>query len=78
MKDGLPLVGTGDLGSRVWSGPAITIIGMDIPSVADSLNAVNAYAHAKINTRVHPGRTPTRRRLRLSVTSRRSSRSGSG
>ncbi len=55
VRDGLPLVGTGDLGSRVWSGPAITIIGMDIPSVADSLNAVNAYAHAKINTRVHPG-----------------------
>lgn len=51
---GLPLVGTGDLGSRVWSGPAITVIGIDIPSVDTALNAVNAYARAKINTRVHP------------------------
>lgn len=54
VAPGLPLVGTGDLGSRVWSGPAITITGMDITSVDEALNAVNAYARAKINTRVHP------------------------
>ena len=51
---GLPLVGTGDLGSRVWSGPAITITGIDVTSVDAALNAVNAYARAKINTRIHP------------------------
>ena len=54
VKDGLPLVGSGDLGSRVWSGPAITVTGIDITSVDDALNAVNARARAKINTRVHP------------------------
>ncbi len=51
---GLPLVGTGDLGSRVWTGPAITVTGIDVTPVDDALNAVNAYARAKINTRVHP------------------------
>jgi len=51
---GLPLVGTGDLGSRVWSGPAITVTGIDVSPVDDALNAVNAYARATINTRVHP------------------------
>ena len=54
VKDDLPLVGSGDLGSRVWSGPAITVTGIDITSVDDALNAVNARARAKINTRVHP------------------------
>jgi acetylornithine deacetylase/succinyl-diaminopimelate desuccinylase-like protein len=51
---GLPLVGTGDLGSRLWSGPAITVTGIDVASVDNALNAVSARARAKINTRVHP------------------------
>ena len=52
---GLPLMGTGGLGSRIWSGPAITITGIDVPSVENALNAVSPYARAKINLRVHPG-----------------------
>lgn len=51
---GLPLMGTGDLGSRVWSGPAITVTGIDVPSVDNALNAVSPRARAKINLRVHP------------------------
>jgi acetylornithine deacetylase/succinyl-diaminopimelate desuccinylase-like protein len=54
VEDGQPLIGTGDVGSRVWSGPAITVIGIDVPSVADSVNAVSPYARAKLNLRVHP------------------------
>ena len=46
--------GSGDLGSRVWSGPAITVTGIDITSVDNALNAVYARARAKINPRVHP------------------------
>ena len=41
VEDGLPLKGTGDLGSRLWSGPAITVTGIDVPSVDDALNAVS-------------------------------------
>src|SRR6201991_4562723 len=51
---GLPLQGTGGLGSRVWSGPAITVTGIDVPSVANALNAVSPHARAKLNLRVHP------------------------
>ena len=51
---GLPLKGTGDLGSRVWSGPAITVTGIDAPSVQGGLNAVSPHARAKISLRVHP------------------------
>jgi len=54
VVDGQPLVGTGSLGSRVWSGPAITVIGIDAPSVDNALNAVQPFARAKLNVRVHP------------------------
>lgn len=54
VVDGQPLVGTGTLGSRVWSGPAITVIGVDAPPVDAALNAVQPYARAKLNVRVHP------------------------
>jgi len=51
---GLPLVGSGGLGSRVWSGPAITVTGIDVPSVENALNAVSPRARASLNVRVHP------------------------
>jgi acetylornithine deacetylase/succinyl-diaminopimelate desuccinylase-like protein len=50
----LPLFGTGGLGERVWSGPAITITGLDAASVAKAVNAVVPHARAKLNLRVHP------------------------
>jgi acetylornithine deacetylase/succinyl-diaminopimelate desuccinylase-like protein len=54
VLEGLPLIGTGDLGSRVWWGPAITVIGIDVPSVGNAVNAVSPYARAVLNVRVHP------------------------
>jgi acetylornithine deacetylase/succinyl-diaminopimelate desuccinylase-like protein len=51
---GKPLIGTGGLGSRIWSGPAITVIGIDAPSVDGAVNAVSPYARAVLNVRVHP------------------------
>ena len=54
VLDGMPLMGTGDLGSRIWSGPAITVIGIDVPSVENAVNAVSPYARAVLNVRVHP------------------------
>lgn len=54
VLDGMPLMGTGGLGSRVWSGPAITVIGIDVPSVDGAVNAVSPYARAMLNVRVHP------------------------
>lgn len=54
VVDGLPLLGTGGLGERIWSGPAITVIGFDAPPVDAPLNAVSSSARASINLRVHP------------------------
>ena len=54
LRPGLPFFGTGTLGERLWSGPAITVTGMDVLSVDKAVNAVVPYARAKINLRVHP------------------------
>jgi acetylornithine deacetylase/succinyl-diaminopimelate desuccinylase-like protein len=50
----LPFFGTGGLGERLWSGPAITVTGIDVLPVDKAVNAVVPYARAKINLRVHP------------------------
>jgi acetylornithine deacetylase/succinyl-diaminopimelate desuccinylase-like protein len=54
VEEGLPLIGTGSLGERLWSGPAITVIGLDAPSVAGAASAVVPYARARLNLRFHP------------------------
>jgi acetylornithine deacetylase/succinyl-diaminopimelate desuccinylase-like protein len=54
VLDGVPLTGTGSLGSRIWTGPAITVIGFDAPSADAPVNAVAATASAVLNLRVHP------------------------
>jgi acetylornithine deacetylase/succinyl-diaminopimelate desuccinylase-like protein len=54
VEPGIPFVGTGSLGERLWSGPAITVTGIDVLSVDQAVNAVVPYARAKINLRVHP------------------------
>jgi acetylornithine deacetylase/succinyl-diaminopimelate desuccinylase-like protein len=54
VRSGLPFFGTGGLGERLWSGPAITVTGMDVLPVDKAVNAVVPYARAKINLRVHP------------------------
>lgn len=54
VLDGVPLAGTGSIGSRVWTGPAITVIGFDAPAADAPLNAVAASASAVLNLRVHP------------------------
>jgi cysteinylglycine-S-conjugate dipeptidase len=54
VESNQPLIGTGTLGSRVWSGPAVTVTGIDAPSVDGALNAVSPYARASLNVRLHP------------------------
>ncbi|WP_371273078.1 M20/M25/M40 family metallo-hydrolase [Streptomyces sp. MUSC 14] len=54
----LPLMGSGTLGERLWSGPAITVVGLDAPSVDHATSAVVPYARAKLNLRFHPRQDP--------------------
>lgn len=77
VEPGLPFVGTGELGDRIWSGPAITVIGIDAPSVDKAMNAVNAYARARINLRATPIRASPRPRQPSCTISKRSGPSAS-
>ena len=54
----VPLMGTGSLGERLWTGPALTVTGMDVLPVDRAVNAVVPYAHAKVSLRVHPEQDP--------------------
>lgn len=54
VEPGMPLLGTGTLGERLWSGPAITVTGVDAVPVDKAAGACVPYARAKINLRIHP------------------------
>ncbi|MFD5186193.1 M20/M25/M40 family metallo-hydrolase [Streptomyces sp. NPDC058372] len=58
VEPGLPLLGSGSLGERLWSGPAITVIGLDAPPVDHAASAVVPWARAKLNLRFHPLQDP--------------------
>jgi acetylornithine deacetylase/succinyl-diaminopimelate desuccinylase-like protein len=54
IGDGMPIVGTGSIGSRIWTGASITVLGIDAPAVEGAAAAVQAHARAILNVRVHP------------------------
>lgn len=54
IEPGVPLIGTGGLGERLFTGPAITITGIDAPKVDGAAAAVQPYARARLNIRIHP------------------------
>ncbi|MFF4291321.1 M20/M25/M40 family metallo-hydrolase [Streptomyces sp. NPDC001633] len=58
VPHGAPLIGSGGLGERLWSGPALTVTGLDAPSVERGASAVVPYARAKLNLRIHPRQDP--------------------
>jgi acetylornithine deacetylase/succinyl-diaminopimelate desuccinylase-like protein len=52
------LAGTGPITARLWTKPAISIIGIDAPTVALSSNTIQPKASAKISMRIAPGQDP--------------------
>jgi len=65
VEPGLPFMGTGGLGERLWTGPALTVTGMDVLPVDRAVNAVVPYARAKLSLRVHPEQDPVEAQARL-------------
>ena len=55
LLDGVQLLGTGALTSRMWTGPAISVIGVDAPAVDTAAMTLVPRARAKITLRVAPG-----------------------
>jgi acetylornithine deacetylase/succinyl-diaminopimelate desuccinylase-like protein len=54
VRPGAPLVGTGSLTSRLWTKPALVVIGMDVPSVALSSDTLQPVARAKFSLSLAP------------------------
>ncbi|GAA1348454.1 dipeptidase [Falsarthrobacter nasiphocae] len=52
------LAGSGALTSRLWNKPALSVIGIDAPSVAVASNTLLSEARAKLSLRIAPGERP--------------------
>ena len=60
MIDGVELLGEGTLTSRMWTRPAVSVIGIDAPNVAGSINQLIPVARARVSVRIAPGDDPDR------------------
>ncbi|MEO3942936.1 dipeptidase [Paenarthrobacter nicotinovorans] len=58
VLDGVKLAGSGTIASRLWTKPALSIIGMDVPSVDVASNTLIPAARAKFSMRLAPGQDP--------------------
>jgi cysteinylglycine-S-conjugate dipeptidase len=58
MLDGVKLIGGGTITDRIWTKPAIAVLGIDAPRTAESANALQASAKAKLSIRLAPGDDP--------------------
>jgi acetylornithine deacetylase/succinyl-diaminopimelate desuccinylase-like protein len=55
MLDGVGLIGSGTVSSRVWTQPSVTVLAIDSPATATASNTLQASARAKVSLRVPPG-----------------------
>lgn len=55
---GVQLMGTGSLSGRLWSAPALAVLGIDAPPVAGAANILVPRAAAKLSLRVPAGQDP--------------------
>ncbi|MBV8965054.1 MAG: dipeptidase [Mycobacteriaceae bacterium] len=55
LLDGVQQIGTGSITERLWAKPAITVIGIDTTTIAQSSNTLIPRARAKVSMRVAPG-----------------------
>lgn len=55
VLDGVGLIGSGTVADRIWARPAVTVLGIDCPSVASATPSVQAKASALVSLRIPPG-----------------------
>jgi len=58
LLDGVSAIGTGSILDRIWTKPAITVIGIDGQTVALSSNTLLPSVQSKISMRIAPGQKP--------------------
>jgi acetylornithine deacetylase/succinyl-diaminopimelate desuccinylase-like protein len=60
VLDGVDLIGSGTIASRLWAMPSVTAIGIDAPRLREASNVLVDEAAAKLSLRVPPGADPGR------------------
>ena len=55
VLDGVRLIGSGSLVDRLWARPAVSVLAIDAPRVADASNTLVPVARAKVSLRIAPG-----------------------
>ncbi|MFN2545610.1 MAG: dipeptidase [Actinomycetota bacterium] len=55
VLDGVQLVGEGSITERMWTRPALSVLGIDAPRVAEAANQLVPVARAKVSLRIPPG-----------------------
>ncbi|MFP7833463.1 dipeptidase [Marisediminicola sp. LYQ134] len=55
LLDGVSPIGTGSILDRIWSKPAITVTGIDAPTVVAASNTLAPSVSVKVSVRVAPG-----------------------
>ncbi|WP_067129157.1 M20/M25/M40 family metallo-hydrolase [Microtetraspora malaysiensis] len=58
VLDGVSLVGSGSLADRLCASYAITVTGLDVPTVSGAVNAVQPTARARVTVRIPPSGDP--------------------
>jgi len=58
LLDGVEFIGTGRLVERLWTRPAVAVLGIDAPPTGEAPNALIASARAKVSLRIAPGDDP--------------------
>jgi acetylornithine deacetylase/succinyl-diaminopimelate desuccinylase-like protein len=62
LRPGVRLIGTGPIAERLWTKPAVSVLGIDAPRVREASNQLVPVATAKVSLRIPPGEDPVRAR----------------
>ncbi|WP_019178942.1 M20/M25/M40 family metallo-hydrolase [Microbacterium yannicii] len=55
ILSGVDFLGSGSLSDRIWAKPSVTVLGMDLPTVAEASNVLLPEVRAKLSMRIAPG-----------------------
>ena len=58
LRPGVRLIGDGPIAERLWSKPAVSVLGIDAPRVREASNQLVPVASAKVSLRIAPDEEP--------------------
>jgi acetylornithine deacetylase/succinyl-diaminopimelate desuccinylase-like protein len=65
VLDGVELIGSGSIADRLFTSPAVAVLGVDAPAITGSSNQIVPTARARVSLRLAPGDDPVAARRAL-------------